>query len=220
MKTKSIKIDISLTDNRTTKHASFSGYAFLDSGFLHGEISHIDGLSNSESVLLTAFTLTGCPIAARAKDHVLNPWINTKGRYQGRRVLSSEAFSAESRISSVPNGDEIVMKLEVNVEGELPAITGVYEPFQERIAQRQIGELYGQFQVQFTAEKGELVSATAETDYSLPIDFSVEPVWRNITISGVGAAQRFSQFEQIDLFDQQFEADADLAAKIPVARGR
>jgi hypothetical protein len=215
---KFLHIDITLAHAGRTKKAEFSGYAYIDSGFLQGELlPTTDTISRSEAVLLTAFTLTGCPIAARTPDPCLNPWSATNGEYKGLRTLTATNFSARSRIAAKPDRDGIAMNLRVEVDGELPRLTGIEEPFQEKISQAKLGTLIGLFEAAFRDERGERLTVKAETEYKLPIDTAVLPVWRNITISGFYIAPRFVQVEQIDLFGRELDAREDLSAKILVA---
>lgn len=212
--TKRIQLEISLNANGVSKLARMDGYAFVDAGFLVGHIQSNSGqLSQAEKVLLTAFSFTGCPIAARTAQRALNPWLLTHGEYIGRRTLCSDAFEAESSIQARGTPAEIRMRLQVGYRGQLPPVRSIVGAFQEHICERKVGELSGEFDLVFQSEDGALVPARAKTTYELAIKNHVAPVWRNITILDSESDGVFTQVEQIDLFGDAEAALADLRAK-------
>lgn len=214
MDPKSIVIWISLTKrNSRPIDATFDGYAYLDAGFLAGAIPLSNTLSQHDATLLSAFTLTGCPIAARTSERNLNPWVATGGAYTATRLLESATFRAESAIVANPRGSAIEMSLDVRVDGQLPTIDGIKEPFQEKIQHREKGKLLGEFDLTFTDIAGHEYIARAITNYRLPIDFDANTVWRNITILGFTQSGAYKQIEQIDLFSNVEVATSDLVDK-------
>jgi hypothetical protein len=216
MNTKSIAIEININQNGVQVEGLLNGYAYTDAGFLVGDFSG-EQVTSEQATLLTAFTFTGCPIAARCDEMAKNPWVHTKGAYRGERTMHGDGFVARSSLSSVPHDNTINMALALEVTGTLPKIAKVVAPFQEVIEQIDIGHLRGSFDITFSDELGNLVKTTSTTDYFLDIDFEVAPAWRNITIVGSGGAGEFHQIEQIDLFFDKASAVQDLEAKLAVS---
>lgn len=218
MQAKSININISLRIAGQTKSAVLTGYAFIESGFLSGRIESIDNqMSKQEKVLLTAFTFTGCPIAARVENSELNPWLLTGGTYSSIRTLSGVGFEIVAKLNSVGGGDAINMDLNIECAGILPSISSIKYPFQENIRQIQQGKLEGRFNVIFNTNNHEELIAHATSSYELDINQNSVPVWRNITILNAGENDNFVQVEQIDLFGNKEIADKDLNEKSKVA---
>ena len=216
MTTKRIRIQAALSGAGAQKTALIEGSAYLESGFLTGLIQSADNtMSRSEQALMTAFTFTGCPIAAHTEVSDINPWVWTGGAYIGRRVLTGDGFSARSELRSRLAEDGIIMDLMLEVDGEVPAIIGVARPFQERIEQQRPGILRGDFDIVFLTDQGEL-SCKAQTEYLLDTSRSVPTVYRNITILTADENGGLRQIEQIDLFDRQDYADDDLKGRIIV----
>jgi len=231
MGTKEISISISLKDRAGQKEACFQGFAYLPSGFLAGGIKPIgQTLSRAELVLLTAFTLTGCPIAARSNKELCNPWVLTGGAYKSHRRVTARHFDARAALTANTIGNQIAMQLNVAYEGVLPGLTSVAAPFQESITQFSRGILSGQFDVLFEDEDGTLHKAHATSEYQLALTIDVPPAWRNITILCFHEMHSLQQVEQIDMFGCVDEAEVDLrqknttiwatAARSQVARNR
>lgn len=213
MLAKAIHIGITVhRDGNCTRTCGFDGYAYLDSGFLVGSIGQ--GLVlHDEATLLTAFTLTGCPIAARCEAQHLNPWVYTRGAYRGRRRLVGQDFSVESLLQSRPEGSSVEMELDVSIKGTLPQLSGIARPFQEEISQRSRGRLAGQFDIDFRTGAGCVFTCSAETEYQLDIPFDVQTAWRNITIVAKATRDGLTQVEQIDMFHDRALALEDLNEK-------
>jgi len=216
MNTKSLDIRISVSNELGTKRTSLAGFAFLDSGFLSGKLLHTDGLSKEEEVLITAFSFTGCPIAARTSRADLNPWVSTNGSYRSERVLTSDLFQVRSALVSKGMGHHIEMDLQLQISGQVTGLAPIIRPFQEHIIQAGIGLLNGKFSLSFGHASGP-VEAIAETHYKLDIQHEVAPVWRNITILTSADERCLNQVEQIDLYGDQDEAQEDLVRKVAVA---
>lgn len=216
---KKINIAIELTrDDRTTKRSKFTGYAYVEAGFLTGSFIGRDSLETYERVLLTAFTFTGCPLAARTQNPNLNPWMLTGGEYSARRRLESSAFVSTSTIESRTEKDQIRMRLSVDICGRIDQIRDVRRPFQETIFEREIGIFEGEFELDFATDTGgKILRSRAVTEYKLDVDRHFERMWRNITIVNSGGTQKFRQVEQIDLFGDSQIASRDLLSKRKVS---
>lgn len=217
MQTKQIKIDISIRRNGQTKSTILNGFAFVESGFLSGKILPSEEITEEEQLLTTAFSFTGCPIAARVENPELNPWLLTNGSYKNERTLNSPEFSVKSKLHSVGSGDNIDMTLELDIEGEIENLHSIKKPFQESIYQTSKGNLEGKFSIAFNTKQGEELEANAVSKYKLEIEKDVLPVWRNIVILNSGGKDNFTQIEQIDLFGNKEIADKDLQSKSKVA---
>lgn len=217
MNSKKITIAIELNANGVLKRAALDGCAFIDAGFLMGTLHEKDErIDPREHILMTAFTFTGCPVAAREDTPGANPWRLTDGAYSARRVLVNEQFRSASTIVAQPEGNWIHMDLRINYTGDLPELTGIARPFQERIRQSRPGELVGEFRIPFRAN-GNVLEARAITHYRLAIETDTRDAWRNITIlPNVGDA-KCVQIEQIDLFADAERATRDLLGKLTVA---
>lgn len=210
--TKHINIIATITNRKTVSHLNVNGYAYLNSGFLSGVIK---SGTLSERLLLSAFTFTGCPIAANVRTRTLNinPWVWTKGSYSSNRRLVGKKFSASSNLTSIATKNSIDVIINISVTGELPELIGVAKPFQESIEQKEAGALYGKFPITFKDKGGAEVVCEAETLYTLKTKrkSAKKFVFRNITIltsDAVGGG--LQQVEQIDLFDNPDKANADL----------
>ena len=155
--TKKIKIDITINRNGKIKNTILNGFAFIESGFLSGKILPTEEITEEEQLLTTAFSFTGCPIAARVDNPELNPWLLTNGSYKNERILSSSEFLVKSKLHSVGNGDKIQMVLELNIEGEIGNLHSIKKPFQESIYQTSKGNLEGKFRITFNTKKGKEV---------------------------------------------------------------
>lgn len=217
MTVKQIHIDIWLASGAGTKEAALNGYAYLEAGFLKGTILEGSGLTPAERTLLTALTFTGCPIAARAADAALNPWLKTEGAYAATRIVQAETFDLKSDIISHPVGDSIAMTLRAQVAGELPNLCSVAEPFQEAIRCQAPETLVGEFALRFRTPDAS-VAAVASTTYRLHGVEWAPQVWRNITIESSLPGGALVQVEQIDLFGSREEARYDLQAKLKACR--
>lgn len=214
MNSRNILIDIALHNGSNNKHCNLVGYAYIDSGFLAGKIhSKNDDLSESEYLLLSGFTFTGCPIAARTNIKDANPWIWTNGSYEASRSMQGKGFNVLSSISAKGSANEIKMNLAVTIEGVLPEFTTVGRAFQEKIKQKEIGNLEGYFEMDFIDKKGNLVRTHSSTQYKLDVDRAIDPVWRNITILDSASSNYMLQVEQIDLFSDEIVAAKDLEGK-------
>jgi hypothetical protein len=213
MAAKELHLNIKVWDGGSPIFATMKGFTYIEAGFLFGHL--IDGglLSESQRVLTTAFTFTGCPIAARADREEWNPWHDTRGAYTGRRMLHGPGFNVHSTLKAVPRANGIEAELELEIHGEMPQVIGVAKPFQEIIVQTARGQLAGDFSLQFVTAGGKVIDSSASTIYDLQIARDVIPVWRNITILAECHAGTLTQVEQIDLFISQDEAAADLADK-------
>jgi len=86
-------------------------------------------------------------------------------------------------------------------------------PHQEQILQRERGIFDGRFGLLFGDVSGRMIAGHAESEYLLTIADDYPPVWRNITIINSQGAEHFSQIEQIDMFTNSVNAEADLAEK-------
>lgn len=220
MKAKTIDISISLRSDSQEKLARLTGYAYIEAGFLVGEFPVGAPFTVAEQVLLTAFTFTGCPIAARTSDPGLNPWLETAGAYVGRRQLISDDFEAHSVISSAPSATGMEMSLNLAYAGKVPSLCEIYQPFQECIKESKLGVFEGRFQLSFFTAQQQIVRTTATTIYDLPITRHYDPVWRNITIINSLKTHGITQIEQIDLFGNEIDAKKDLSDKMSVSLGR
>jgi hypothetical protein len=216
MNTKQIDIDIKFYNNGTLKETSLKGFAFVESGFLSGQMNTTDKLSNSEQVLVTAFSFTGCPIAARVEDSSLNPWLLTNGSYKSARMLHSPFLKVHSQLTSIGHHDKIKMELILKCEGNTDGLQSIKDPFQESIYQVSPGILEGKFNLIFLNEKEEEIPASATSKYELNVYDNVRPVWRNIVILNALNKDKFVQTEQIDLFGDKQIADQDLMEKTMV----
>src|SRR5438105_15850314 len=127
MKAKTIHIDITFNDGSEERRATLSGFAYVDAGFLAGLIRPAGRsmLSLKDQVMLTAFTFTGCPIAARTSKIGLNPWLLTNGSYSATRRLVGELFQVNSSIVAKGTVDSVDMRLKVECLGILPDIVAV-----------------------------------------------------------------------------------------------
>lgn len=217
MKIKSIKIDISIQRNGVKKHTALEGYAFVESGFLSGKILSLEDVTEEEKVLITAFSFTGCPIAARVDNPDLNPWLATNGSYRSERTLTSPQFKVFSKLTSVGEGDKIFMALDIEIDGQIDNLLSIKRPFQESIYQLKKGYLEGKFDISFNVANGGELKANASSKYRLEIEKDVLPVWRNIVIINSLGKNEFTQVEQIDLFGNKNIADKDLFDKSAVA---
>jgi hypothetical protein len=219
MTTKKLNIEIGLdATDRPFRVATFAGFAYLESGFLAGDILPAgEAIAPAELVLLTAFTLTGCPIAARCGAELINPWSLTGGAYRGFRSLIGRDFWAESILSATPVDDQISMRLQVAYGGSLPNFAAVARPFQEAIAQRTKGTLFGEFTIPFTDAAGRQHEAHATTRYELAVDVDVSRAWRNITILCSKTPNGLRQVEQIDMFDSESAAAINILDKVSVS---
>lgn len=216
MQTKHITIDITLNRNGKTKATILKGFAFVESGFLSGKILPVKEITQEEQLLTTAFSFTGCPIAARVENPELNPWLLTNGSYENTRTLDSSDFGVIAKLKSVADGDRIHMTLKMDIEGEIENLLSISKPFQESIYQVSRGNLEGVFNIDFHTKIGTEVKAQAKSKYRLEIDKDVQPVWRNIVILNTGSKDDFNQIEQIDLFGNKETADIDLQLKTKV----
>lgn len=217
MHPKRITIDATIRNNGTSKRAKLNGFAYVDAGFLVGDVAAGSPFTASELTLLTAFSFTGCPIAARTATPEINPWRSTGGTYVGRRHLDLDGATAKSVLTSFGAEDVIDMTLEIDVTGMMPTLSGIAEPFQEHIRQHSSGNLDGHFEMDFVRDDGTLLHAVARTRYELPIETSSSDAWRNITILAYGDVRGFHQVEQIDLFGNELEANEDLRQKVEIA---
>ena len=217
MSTKRIEIAVNLVCGSVAKKAHVSGYAYLESGFLQGLIipEKATQISRAEQVLLTAFTFTGCPIAAHTEERDINPWVWTRGAYAGSRVLRGNGFTAESQLTSTLEAGIISMELALEIKGNLPDLVSIARPFQEEITELSLGILNGKFDIVFLTENGP-IHCNAETRYDLDISRSAPTVFRNITILTANGDGGLAQVEQIDLFGNKTGADIDLAARLAV----
>jgi hypothetical protein len=214
MTTKNIEISICLDSDGERKFGRFEGFAYLESGFLAGTIDGPGSAFNqAQLVLLTAFTLTGCPIAARSSGNVSNPWLLTNGAYRGNRRLVARDFEAKATLVADSVNDRIGMRLQVTCNGTMPRLKSIAAPFQEAIEQVSRGRLKGHFDVAFIGEAGSEIRAHAESGYELDIVADVAPAWRNITILSFYEDAGLRQIEQIDLFGSQNDAELDLSRK-------
>jgi len=220
MKAKTIDISVSLRSETQEKLARVTGYAYIDAGFLVGEFPVDTPFTVAEQVLLTAFTFTGCPIAARTSQPELNPWLETSGVYIGRRQLISDDFEAHSVISSTASDTGIEMNLDLAYAGKVRSLREIYQPFQESIKESKTGIFEGRFQLSFRTAQQHIVRASATTIYDLPIARHYDSVWRNITIINSLKACGLTQVEQIDLFGNEIDATRDLSEKMSVSLGR
>jgi hypothetical protein len=218
MNTKSITIDIAIRRNGKTKNTVLNGFAFVESGFLSGKILPSEEITDEEQILTTAFSFTGCPIAARVENPDLNPWLLTNGSYQNERTLHSPEFNVKAKLKSVGIGDKIHMTLDLDVDGEIENLVSIRKPFQESIYQVSKGNLEGKFQIEFNTKNGKGLKANAISKYHLAIEKDILPVWRNIVILNSGSKDNFTQTEQIDLFGDKEIADKDLQSKSKVAQ--
>jgi hypothetical protein len=216
MSTKRIEIATTLNIGGAVKSGLFKGFAYFESGFLSGGFESSSGFSHAEGTLLSAFTLTGCPIAARRLSSQGNPWESTGGEYHGERYLEGQGFTAKSALEAKRLDDKIQMTLIVKVEGILPALQSIPTPFQEIIVQKRPGNLKGNFNLEFAVENGTRIKANVDTEYTLPTTKSYVDSWRNITIRGVSNAEGFYQIEQIDMYDNQIQANNALKSQIVV----
>jgi len=217
MKTKTIDIQLRLISANERRQANLRGFAYLDSGLLAGDIENTQHpLSPRQLVLVTAFTFTGCPIAARTPVPQINPWVKTNGEYVGLRSLRVGGLMAKSKISSRALADSIQMELEIDLKGEIPDLVSIGQPFQEHIRQREQGVFEGTFEICFLQRSGEAVPARAVSEYRLSVSEDFPPVWRNITIVNSQGVDRFSQLEQIDMFANHPDAKKDLSEKCRV----
>lgn len=214
MSSRSIFIDISIRSSNELKKCQLTGYAYLDSGFLAGRINPIEGnINNEEYLLLSGFTFTGCPIAARTIEAGINPWVWTNGSYHANRIMTTKQFQVCSQIEAVGTDEKINMLLSVDISGELPKFISVGRTFQERIEQKIRNTLSGTFSIDFIDSNGNTFSALSLTDYHLEANRDVDPVWRNITIIDSATINSILQIEQIDLFSSEKAANDDLEEK-------
>lgn len=216
MKAKTIGISISLKSDTLEKVARVTGYAYTEAGFLVGEFPACAPFTRAEQVLLTAFTFTGCPIAARTTDPTLNPWLQTGGAYAGKRHLISDDFEAHSIISSTASAAGVDMSLDLAYAGKVPDLEEIYQPFQECIQERSIGIFDGRFELSFLTNDNRIVPAVATTNYKLTVGQHYDSVWRNITIVNSFNGDALTQVEQIDLFGDSIDAQKDLSDKMLV----
>lgn len=220
MPAKQIDISIILEHGATIKSCRFSGIGYLDAGFMSGALGGPDcELSKAERTLISAFTLTGCPVIARTVDPGSNPWRETGGSYTSSRALKSETFAVASTLVSQAHLDVITMELRLVVEGDLGSLIDIPLPFQEEISPSGLGCFSGIFDFHFLDENGKTIRASAESEYHLAVKDTYPRVWRNITISDFHKNQSMHQIEQIDLFSDSSEAAHDLAAKIGAVEG-
>lgn len=211
---KRIDIDIRLRSSGSEKQARFCGFAYVESGFLAGNIeSSGTALRREELILLTAFTLTGCPIAARRCGNAFNPWSLTNGAYIGHRMLTSQHFSAESFLEARATSEGVAMDLQVRYDGSLPRVTSIPRPFQEVITQKSRGILEGKFEAIFEDDECGLHKTTTTTKYELALGCDIQTAWRNITILASAEAGQLRQIEQIDLFASYEDAMLDVRQK-------
>ena len=217
MNSKKITIAIELNANGFLKRATLDGCAFIDAGFLMGTLRETGTrIDSSEHILMTAFTFTGCPVAAREDSPGANPWRLTHGEYSAQRELTSDCFRSASTIVAQSRASGIHMDLCISYIGDVTKLTGVARPFQERIRQSRPGELVGEFKIPFLAS-GELLEACAVTHYHLAIGTDIPDAWRNITILPNVSHAKCVQIEQIDLFADPERASRDLSNKLAVA---
>lgn len=209
-----IQIAIELVESGIRKTAQLKGYAFVEAGFLAGRIRATTGtLSRADQLVLSAFTFTGCPIAAREDVGADNPWKRTGGAYTGSRHLSSGKLEVQSRISAYKHAGGISMSLEVQSSGLLPDLVGVAHSFQEELREIRLGHIRGHFSIPFITATGEVVTWEAISEYHLAINGHTRPAWRNITIMAQPCDASFLQIEQIDLFGDSQRAADDLIDK-------
>lgn len=214
MQSKKICINIELYNDGMTKKATFIGFSYIDAGFLVGSVvGNNKKLSYSEYTLLSAFTLTGCPIAARTTTPELNPWRYTNGAYKSSRLLETSFFKVDSKLESIPDGNNITMNLYLDVQGNIPMLKSIKEPFQESIKQSKQGLFEGSFECKFINEFNEETIAHATSKYQLAVKQDYVNVWRNITILGNLNEGKYQQIEQIDMFNSIKIANKDLDSK-------
>ena len=207
-----------LTHGRTT-HSVLRGFGIVDSGFLAGDFDSTGDLSRTQIVLASAFSWTGCPIVARRADSAPNPWLETMGAYRSVRRLTMDRSVAFGTLISEARGDDIRMKLQIDVEGDLPELIEISSAFQESISEQKIGVLKGKFEVPFRTADGSRIIGHSESDYELDIAHRVQAVWRNIFVMTTDGSCGYKQFEQIDLFSNKNAADSDLKTKLAVTSG-
>lgn len=214
MHSRNLNIQLTLENEGVTKKAIMSGIAFLKSGFITGKINREHtNLTPEECVLISAFSFTGCPIAANTETPGLNPWEVTGGAYKSTRSLDSDEFQVSSTLESTADNINIDMELNMKISGKLPKLSGIQKPFQESISESKVGHFRGEFEVLFASETGDDVNAKATSNYTLGIEASFPPVWRNITIVDTFGVSDFTQVEQIDLFGSSEQAKIDLLDK-------
>jgi hypothetical protein len=217
MSTKRIDIRSCIRHANAQKIVHFRGSAYIEAGFLKGFMMHESGdISKDEEMLLTAFTLTGCPLAAHVRGNGdINPWVWTNGAYRGRRIIKSSDFTARSELISQSGPECLKMDLTVDIVGILPELFGVARPFQERITEQSPGHLSGIFPITFRGKDRE-IHCKAETEYELKTSRSAPTVFRNITITTAEESSQLLQIEQIDLFDNPAQAAQDLQERLAV----
>jgi len=215
MSAKLIEIELNIMSSGQSRRGVLVGSAQIEAGFLSGSIIP-EGVAwtHAEKVMATAFTFTGCPIAARTRQPELNPWLVTKGSYESVRTLETNEFRVISRIQARGTDERVSMTLNLDIDGAMPDVVSIAEPFQEYIRQIRTGQLEGEFAIKFLTSGGRMVQGVARSDYRLAVTSHVAPVWRNITILTAPSGQGLMQIEQIDLYGDRSEAAADLAGRL------
>lgn len=207
-----ITINIKLSSGSNNAEGEFNGIAYLESGFLRGGLQS-DSFAEHERTLLSALTLTGCPIAARSESSSINPWRETAGAYTSTRSISTDEFELTSHLHSEADGASINMTLEAQYDGTIPQLVAFARPFQEEIRQSDLGQFIGFFEPVFVDRQGHQFKATARTSYSLNCSKKYPTVWRNISIFDDHHGSKTTQTEQIDLFARKSDANKDLERK-------
>jgi hypothetical protein len=215
MTARPISIAIQISSRGISKSCRFDGIGYLEAGFMSGSIlNHDRSFTQAEHTLISAFTLTGCPIVARSEAPNLNPWLETAGAYRSQRLLEAEKFEVHSQLESKCDGLNIGMNLMLDIRGDIEGLRSINNPFQECIKQIEAKRFSGDFALDFLDSSNRLQKAKAISRYFLNTSKSYSSMWRNITIVDSHESDAFRQIEQIDLFGSSEEAAADLASKI------